>query len=47
MVLRAHIRYHLGEIAEGCPTAWCAPALAPSHHHDEDTAGHEVGSYFG
>jgi hypothetical protein len=49
MMLRAHIRYHLGELAEGRPTAWSAPVLVGHHtsHEHNTPPDDEWGTYFG
>ena len=46
-VLRAHITIHLGEIAEGRPTAWSDPTPSGVHARHESAKADENGLYFG
>jgi hypothetical protein len=46
-VLHTHITFHLGEMAEGRPTAWSAPSPQHSHHEHRASADAEEGTYFG
>lgn len=46
-VLRAHITFHLGEIAEGRPTAWSDPAQSGVHARQQPAETDDNGLYFG
>lgn len=47
LLLRAHIRYHLGELADGCPTAWSMPVVQHPHHDHPASQNAQEGTYFG